>query len=68
MYYHFYMSKNTYFLTVALIFSVIGILHVLRLWFGWEAIIGGWMVSVWISWAALAVAFYFAWEGFRFRK
>lgn len=58
------MNKHNYFLTAALIFGIIGIVHALRLWFGWEGIIGGWMVPVWVSWVAVVVAFFLAWQGF----
>jgi len=62
------MDKKTYFLTVALVFSAIGIMHALRLWFAWEGIIGGWMVPQWLSWVAVIVALVLAWQGFSFSK
>lgn len=55
-------------LTVAGIFAVIGILHALRLWFGWEGIIGGWMVPQWLSLVTVVVAFFLAYQGLQFSK
>lgn len=58
------MAKKTYFLTVAVLFSAIGIVHALRLWFAWEGVIGGWMVPQWLSWVAVLVALLLAWQGY----
>lgn len=42
------------FATVAgTVFGIITLLHGLRLIFGWEAVIGGWMVPHWVSWIAI---------------
>lgn len=59
------MNKYSYMLTVAGIFAVIGVLHALRLWFGWEGIIGGWPVPQWLSWVAVVVAFFLAYQGWQ---
>ena len=62
------MSQRTFSLIVATVFSVIGVLHLLRLVYGWEAIVGGWAVPMWISWVALLIASYLAYEGVRLGK
>ncbi len=62
------MSQKTYLMTVSLIFLVIAFLHLLRVIFGWGATIGGWAVPTWISWLAIVVAAYLAYEGFRLSK
>ena len=59
------MSQRTFSLTVATLFSLIGVLHLLRLVYGWEAVIGGWVVPMWISWPALLIAGFLAYEGVR---
>ena len=38
------------------IFALVALLHALRLLFGWEAVIGGWVVPVWFSVVALFFA------------
>ena len=62
------MSQRTFLLTVAAFFSLIGLLHLLRLVFGWEANIGGLIVPMWASWVAILVAGYLAYEGLRLGK
>jgi hypothetical protein len=62
------MSRRSYALVTGVIFLVIAILHLLRVIFGWAAIIGGWIMPIWVSWVALVVAGYLAYEGFRMRK
>ena len=62
------MSQKTFTLTAGVVFSLITVLHVLRLLFGWEAVIGGWDVPLWISWAALAVSGYLAYTAFKLRR
>ena len=62
------MSQKTFLLTVAAFFSLIGLLHLLRLVFEWEANIGGLIVPMWASWVAILVAGYLAYEGLRLGK
>jgi len=61
------MGQKTFTLTVGVVFSIIAVLHVLRLLFGWEAVIGGWHVPLWVSWAALAVSGYLGYTAFKLR-
>lgn len=60
------MNQRSFNLVTGLIFLVIAVLHLLRIAFGWSAVIGGWAVPEWVSWAAFLVAGYLAYEGFRF--
>ena len=59
------MKQKTFSLAAGAIFGLIALLHLLRLLFGWEAIIDGWPVPRWISWMALVIAGYFAFAGMR---
>ena len=52
------MNQKTFSLTAGVIFSLVTLLHVLRLLFGWEAIITGWAVPTWFSWGAILIAGY----------
>ena len=47
------MSQKTFCTLAGCIFLAIAVLHLVRLIFGWEAVIGGWMVPKWPSVAAL---------------
>jgi uncharacterized membrane protein len=62
------MNQRSFSLLAGIIFIIIALLHLLRILYGWEAVIGGWAVPKWISWAALAVAGYLGFEGLRLSK
>lgn len=62
------MGEKHFTFVTGLIFLLIAILHVLRLVYGWKAVIGGWMVPMWLSWVALVIAAYLAYTGFRLSK
>ncbi len=62
------MKQETYIKVTGLIFSVITILHVLRLVFGWDAVLGGWQVPVWVSFIGVAVGGFLAYSAFKFSK
>lgn len=62
------MSPKTFFNAVTAIFFLIAVLHVARLVYGWEAMIGGWVVPMWLSWVALVIAGFLAWHGWRLGK
>lgn len=57
------MSQKTFSLIAAVIFLVVGLVHALRLIFGWHAEVNGWIVPLWVSWVALVIALYLASEG-----
>ena len=50
------MSQRTFTIIASVIFGVIALLHVLRIFLGWPAVIGGWTVPMWLSWIGLVVA------------
>ena len=62
------MTQRTFSKVAGVIFLLIAILHALRLAYGWPAVIGGWAVPMWLSWAALIIAGYLAYQGFRLSK
>ena len=49
------MTRKTYFLATALLFSIICLVQLARIVLGWEAVIGGWSVPIWVSWIAVIV-------------
>lgn len=50
------MTPRTFARISGAVFSLVALLHLLRLVFRWDAVIGGWMVPMWISLVGLAVA------------
>ena len=61
------MNQKTFALTACVVFSLVAVLHALRLLLGWDAVIGGWHVPIWLSWLALALAGYLAYTAFRMK-
>ncbi len=59
------MTQRTFSLVTAVLFFLIGLLHAVRLLRGWQVTLAGAVVPIWISWIALAIAAYLAYEGFR---
>lgn len=62
------MTKNNFVYVVSSLFLVIGVVHVLRLFGGWEVQIESWVVPAWVSWVAIIVAFLLSFQGFRLVK
>ena len=58
------MSRRAYLLVTAVIFSLIALLHLVRIIFGWSAMLGSWSVPMWLSWVALIVTGALAYFGF----
>ena len=50
------MSQKTFTIIASAVFGVVVLFHVLRIFFGWPAVIGGWAVPMWLSWIGLVVA------------
>ena len=63
------MSKNSYIIQTAVVFTIIGLVHLARIVFGWPAEIGTFSVPMWFSYVAVivtgglaAVGLRLAWE------
>ena len=62
------MNQKTFAFTAGVVFSLVAVLHALRLLLGWDAVIGGWHVHMWLSWLALAVSGYLAYTAFNVHR
>lgn len=62
------MKRQQYVQVVTGIFSLVALLHVLRLVSGWSAVIAGWEVPTWLSVIAVVVAGYLAYQGYVFSQ
>lgn len=58
------MSK-TYITVTAGIFTLIALLHLARIIYGWEAVIGDVEVPLWASWLAVFASGVLAFEGWK---
>jgi len=62
------MRQKTYLLLSAVIFSVVSIFHLLRLFLKWNAVIDRWTVPLWMSVIGSVVAGLLAYSGFKLIK
>ena len=62
------MKPRTFRSVAGAVFSLVALLHLLRLVFHWEAVIGGWTAPMWLSWLGLAVAGYLAYSAFTMER
>ena len=58
------MSRKAYLLVVSCIFSIVGLLHLARIVFGWNVVISDWAVPMWLSWLGVVVTGALAYFGF----
>ncbi len=59
------MSQRVFAFATGAVFLLIALLHALRLIFGWEAILDGRVMPLWMSWVAIVISGYFAVQGLR---
>ncbi|MBI1957274.1 MAG: hypothetical protein HYS44_02350 [Candidatus Niyogibacteria bacterium] len=62
------LPHKTFFTVVIGIFTAIAILHGLRVFYQWPAVIGGYEVPMWLSYVAVAVAAYLAYQASQIAK
>lgn len=59
------MSQKSYYATTGTVFLIIAILQLLRVLNGWPAFIGTFVVPMWLSWVAVLLAGYLAYQGLK---
>jgi hypothetical protein len=59
------MNQKTFSLVAGMIFLLVAVMHVLRLALKWEVVLNGWSVPMWVSWLALVIAGFLAFEGLK---
>ena len=50
------MDRKTFLTAAGVIFAVVALVHLTRIYMGWPIEIGTWMVPMWVSWIGLVVA------------
>jgi hypothetical protein len=58
------LNRKTYMTVTATLFLAMGIVHLLRIIFGWQVEIGGLSIPFWASWLAVPIAGALAYFGF----
>ena len=49
------MSQKNYALVSGLIFAIVALVHLLRLVQGWDLVVAGYLVPMWVSWIGLII-------------
>jgi hypothetical protein len=62
------MNQKTFSFVASAIFLLVALGHVLRLAFGWHAVVNMWVVPMWVSWVAFPISGFLAFEGFRLSR
>jgi len=62
------MKKRDYIRYSGLLFLVVVALHLLRIFLGWDAVMGGWDVPLWVSWVAVVVVGYLAYSAYKLKN
>jgi hypothetical protein len=57
------MNQRSFSFLAGIIFTIIALLHLLRIIYGWDPVVEGWTVPKWISWVPLIVSGYLGYEG-----
>jgi len=59
------MDQKAFFVLAGVIFALVALLHLLRIYMGWTVVIGSWTAPMWLSWIALVVAGGLSYVGLR---
>ena len=50
------MDRKTFFIVAGIIFALVALVHLARIYMDWPVVIGEWSVPIWVSWIGLVVA------------
>ena len=50
------MDQKAFSIVAGLIFTLVALFHLVRIFMEWTVIIGDWSIPMWVSWIALVVA------------
>ena len=59
------MNHKTYITVSTGVFTIVAFLQLARVLFGWDAVMGGWEVPMWLSWGAAIGAGFLAYSGYK---
>lgn len=62
------MREKVYHYVASVIFFIIAIFHLARIVYDWQAVMGGVVIPMWVSWAAVIIAGYLFVRGWMFAK
>jgi hypothetical protein len=50
------VDQKSFFVLAGLIFALVAVGHLLRIYMDWSVVIGSWTAPMWLSWIAVVVA------------
>jgi hypothetical protein len=50
------VDQRTFNVVASVIFALVALLHLLRIYMGWPIVIGSWTAPMWVSWIGFVVA------------
>jgi hypothetical protein len=50
------MDRKTFVFVAGIIFTLVALFHLVRIYMDWPVVIGDWSVPIWVSWLGLVVA------------
>jgi hypothetical protein len=59
------LSSKMFYKVAGAVFAIVGVLHLLRVLFGWNMVYAGWDVPGWLSLVAAVVLFYLSYTAFK---
>jgi hypothetical protein len=59
------MDQRTFNLVSGIVFTIVAVVHLLRLFMGWPVVVGTWAAPTWLSWLGLLVAGALSYSGLR---
>jgi hypothetical protein len=59
------MDQKTFSVVAGVVFAVVAVLHLLRIYMNWPVVIADWSVPIWVSWVGLVIAGGLAFFGLR---
>lgn len=57
------MNQKMFCAVTGIFFFLIALLHMLRIFYGWNAVIAGLTIPIWVSWIAVVLSLYLAYQG-----
>ena len=59
------MDQKTFSIVAGVVFAVVAVLHLLRIYMNWPVVIADWSVPMWVSWVGFVIAGGLAFFGLR---
>jgi hypothetical protein len=59
------MDQRAFNLVCGIVFAIVAVVHMLRLFLGWPVVIGTWAAPTWLSWLGCLVAGTLSYSGLR---